>query len=135
MKSNKSTIRTLIVLASASVLAATAGCVVAAVGAAGAAGAGTVAFIRGELEATVSSSFETVIPAASKAVGQLGFSKIRETKDALAAEIVARTALDKKVDIKLNKETDQLTRVSIRIGIFGDEVKSRAILDQIKQNL
>jgi hypothetical protein len=135
MKSNKSTIRTLIVLASASVLAATAGCVVAAVGAAGAAGAGTVAFIRGELEATVSSSFETVIPAASKAVGQLGFSKIRETKDALAAEIVARTALDKKVDIKLNKETDQLTRVSIRIGFFGDEVKSRAILDQIKQNL
>jgi hypothetical protein len=135
MKSNKSTIRTLIVLASASVLAATAGCVVAAVGAAGAAGAGTVAFIRGELEATVSSSFETVIPAASKAVGQLGFSKIRETKDALAAEIIARTALDKKVDIKLNKETDQLTRISIRIGFFGDEVKSRAILDQIKQNL
>jgi len=113
----------------------TSGCFLVAVGAAGAAGAGTVAYIRGELDASLGNRYDTVVGATDNAVGQLQFAKIRESKDAFSSEIVARTAEDKKIDIVIAKEADNLTKVKIRVGVFGDEEKSRAILDRVRANL
>ena len=121
-------VRLLAVTLLATALAFTSGCVVVA---AGAAGAGTVAYLRGELDATVTGPLDTVDAAANRAVQRLQFVKISEAKDALVAEIVARTAQDKKITITLNKVGDTLTRVRIRVGLFGDETISRALLDQI----
>lgn len=116
-------------------LATSTGCFLVAVGAAGAAGAGTVAYVRGELDATLGRRYEAVANSADSAIAQLQFVKVSETKDAFTWEIVARTAEDKKVDIKVSRQGDDLTRVSIRIGVFGDEEKSRVVLDRIKANL
>lgn len=108
------------------------GCIVVA---AGAAGAGAVAYIRGELQSTLSQSLEATEQAANKALSQLQLIKINESKDAFVAILTARTADDKKVEIKLTKVAAESTKVQIRVGVFGDETRSLAILEKIKANL
>lgn len=110
----------------------TSGCVVVA---AGAAGAGAVAWVRGELDANLGNSFDDVSRATTRALEQLQLAKISEAKSALDAEFVARTGQDKRIQIRLDRTTDNLTRVRIRVGTFGDEALSRAILDKIRANL
>jgi len=128
-------LRALVALLLAVGVSFSAGCFLVAVGAAGAAGAGAVAYVRGELDASLASPYESVVAATDRALQQLQFPKESEAKDGLAASIVARTALSKKVAITLNKVADNLTRVRIRVAIFGDEQISRTLLDKIKANL
>lgn len=108
------------------------GCV--AVVAAGA-GAGAVAYVRGELQGTVSGSLEAAERATALALAQLQLVKISEKRDAFVSIVTARTAEDKKVEIKLTKLANETTKVQIRVGVFGDETKSLAILDKIKADL
>ena len=70
--------------------------------AAGAAGAGTVAYVRGELAASFDQNFARTERAANRAIEDLKFAKISEKQDALVAVIVARTAEDKKIEIKVS---------------------------------
>ncbi len=107
------------------------GCVVAAVGA----GAGTVAYVRGDLQTVESKSLDDVYEATEKAIKELGLNVTKKTKDAMSATIVARDAQDKKITIKLSASTEETTKLSIRIGVFGSETKSRRIYEEIKKNL
>jgi hypothetical protein len=118
-------------LFAASALALTSGCLVAAAGA----GAGAVAYVRGDLQATLDADLDHCVHAANRAVEQLEFAKVSEAKDALQGIIVARNAADKKIKIELNRAGDHQTKVSIRIGVFGDETISMAILDKLKAAL
>ena len=127
--------QTLAALACAALMTLNSGCFLVAVGAAGAAGAGAVAYVRGELDASVSGSVETVVKATNRALEQLQFAKINEGKSTVDATITARTGQDKKVGIKLDRTADNLTRVRIRVDTFGDESLARMVLDQIKLNL
>ena len=135
MKPTGTPFRSLSALFLALALLATSGCFLVAVGAAGAAGAGTVAYVRGELDANLGNQYDRVVSATDSAVGQLQLAKVRESKDAFSAEIIARNSLDKKIDITISRQADNLTKLTIRIGIFGDEEESRAILDKIRTNL
>ena len=108
------------------------GCV--AVAAAGA-GAGAVAYVRGELSDTLEASLDRSVRASNAAITGLQFAKVSERKDALNAVIIARTAEDKKVEIRLIKIGDKSTEVKIRVAVFGDEVIARAVLDRIRDNL
>lgn len=108
------------------------GCV--AVVAAGAAGTG-VAWYRGQLEANLDQNIEAVFAASQKALRQLEFANISNKKSTVDAQLVSRTALDKKVEITLQKVTDRSTKVMIRVGVFGDETLSMSILDKIKAAL
>lgn len=101
-----------------------------------AAGAGTgVAWYNGRLDATVEAGLDEVYRASQRALSDLEFAKISENKSALDALLVSRTALDKKVEIKLTKPAEGATKVSIRVGVFGDEELSMAILEKIKARL
>lgn len=113
-------------------LSLTTGCV--AIAAAGAAGAG-VAWVRGTLEANIEHNLDQVYRAAQKAVAELEFAKVSESKSGLDAVLVARTALDKKIEIVLKRVGKNTTQVVIRVGVFGDEAISLAILDRIKGGL
>lgn len=108
------------------------GCV--AVVAAGAAGTG-VAWYSGRLEANLDQNIEAVFAASQKALNQLEFANISNKKTSVDAQLVSRTALDKKVEITLQKVTDRSTKVMIRVGVFGDETLSMSILDKIKAAL
>jgi hypothetical protein len=108
------------------------GCVVVA---AGAAGAGAVAYVRGEMQASVEQNLEETYLAAQRALKDLEFARIEEKKSGVDAELVSRTALDKRVQIKLKKVTDGLTKVHIRVGVIGDQELSLTILEKIKMEL
>lgn len=110
----------------------TSGCLAVAAGV----GAGAaVAYVRGQLETTLPSNFEATVRATNEALEELQFVKVSERKDALLDVIVARNAADKKIEIRLENTARKLTKVRIRIGVFGDEALSLAILDRIKANL
>jgi len=88
------------------------GCVVAV---AGAAGAGAIAWVRGELQSAVDQNYAKTVEATRTALKELEFAKISENKDALDAEFIYRTALDKKVKIRLNKVTNNSTMVKANL--------------------
>lgn len=120
----------------ASLVVVQTGCVVVAVGAAGVAGAGAVAYVRGDLQASLPNGYESVVRASSKAIDQLQFKKVEDNHDVLKAVLVARTGGDdKKVVITVTRESDENTKVVIRVGFFGDQALSMTILEKIKANL
>jgi hypothetical protein len=108
------------------------GCVALAVGLGA---AGTIAYIRGDLESTESKNIEVVYSAALQAVDQLHLSLISNSQDALSANIIARDAEDKKITIKMKSEGELTTKLSIRVGTLGDETKSQQIYQKIYNNL
>ncbi|HUW20262.1 MAG TPA: DUF3568 family protein [Sedimentisphaerales bacterium] len=108
------------------------GCMVAAVGAGA---AGTVAYLKGDLEAVESKNIDTVYRATKAALNEMGLKVTKDSKDTLGAEIVARDAGDKKITIKLKTTAENTTKLSIRVGMFGDETKSRLIYDRIREKL
>lgn len=108
------------------------GCV--AVVAATAAGTG-VAWYNGRLDASFDHDLDAVFAASQKALAQLEFANISNKKSSVDAQLVSRTALDKKVEITLQKVTDNSTKVMIRVGTFGDQTLSMSIMDKIKAAL
>jgi hypothetical protein len=56
-------------------------------------------------------------------------------KHALSATVVARDAADKRVTIELKTVTQDITKVSIRVGTFGDKTQQQLIYDKIRDNL
>jgi hypothetical protein len=108
------------------------GCVVVAVGAAA---AGTVAYVQGDLESTEPKNIEVVYSAALLAMEQLELSVISKAKDSLSGEIIARDAQDKKISIRMTASSTQTTKLSIRVGTFGNETKSQQIYQKIYNNM
>ncbi len=107
------------------------GCIVAAAGA----GAGAVAYVRGELDANLNNDYNKVVDSTRRSIKDLEFALVSENKDALKAVFVARTALDKKVEITVENSGKRLAHIKIRVGLFGDESLSVSILDKIKAGL
>ena len=122
----------LLVLLTIGIAPGLSGCMAAAVGAAA---AGTVAYIKGDLEAIVTNDLNSVYKATKKAAEQLELGITKDSKDALSAVITARDAHDKKIIIKLKATVEGPTELSIRVGIFGNEIRSRLIYNQIRNNL
>ncbi len=134
MKTNaiRNLLATLSATAAIATMVATSGCLVVAAGA----GAGAaVAYVRGQLEAQVNADYEPTIAATERALQQLSIAKVNDRKDALVDTITARTAADKKVEIRLENAARGLTKVRIRVGIMGNESLSISILEKIKANL
>ncbi len=125
--------RVLSALAAALLLALMPGCVAIVAGAAGAGSA--VAYSTGELATEVPRSLEKTQDATREAVHGLGFALVSEKADALGAVFICRTALDKRVRIELGRVADGITKVEIRVGVFGDERVSLGILEKIRGGL
>lgn len=121
----------LLLLLCSSLASLAAGCAAVLVGA----GAGTAIYVTGDLKAAFPEDINTVYEAAQKAVEQLELKISSKTKDALSATIIARDAKDKKITIKLTATAEKATNLAIRVGIFGNETKSRLIYEQIQKNL
>ena len=64
-----------------------------------------------------------------------GFTVTSKEKDAFNAKLVARGAEDKKLTIKLKRQSDNITEIKIRVGMFGDESMSRLVYDEIKKQI
>ena len=117
-------------LASCSLLA---GCGAIVVGAA--AGAGAVAYIRGELEATEEAPIGAVVKATQAAIDDLELRLTSTEADAVSGKITAETARGTDIGISLKRVNDNVTRIHIRVGVFGDEDLSRLIHEKIRARL
>jgi hypothetical protein len=112
------------------------GCWEAVSAAAGvAAGVGVTAYVEGSVTETMNGSLAQVSKATEAAVADLKFSTSETNSDGTSYTVVCRNAEDDKVTIELSYVTDTVTKVKIRVGIFGDEAKSMAILNSIKNHL
>jgi hypothetical protein len=108
------------------------GCLVAAVGVGA---VGTVAYIKGDLETYEAENVSTVFDAAKKAAGELDLTVTKEYKDVLYAEIIARDSEDRKTTIKIKGTSPKTSKLSIRVGILGNEARSSYIYQKIHDKL
>jgi hypothetical protein len=108
-----------------------AGCVVAALGAAS---AGTVVYVRGEVESYWDTDVQDLYDASLKAMDDLKLYVVSQQHDALSANIVARNSSDQKITVKIDGSNREAVKVTIRVGFWGDETLSRAIVDRINAN-
>jgi len=127
-KSRDGGARLLALMLAGVMLAGSCGC---ATGGAGSA----VAYVRGDLDATLNVPFERAVRASDLAVEQLRFEKVSEKKDGLQAVLISRNAADKRVEIRIEKVNDDATKLKIRVGAFGDESIAVATYSQISANL
>lgn len=114
-------------------LAGGAGCVHVVGGASG--DPSTIVYAHGELTGALAADEARSEYAVNAAIQQLQFVKISETNDALQAAIVARDSADKKIEIKLKSVDQTSTKITIHVGLIGDEGISRALYDKIRNNL
>jgi hypothetical protein len=109
------------------------GCIIAA--AAGAAAYGGNAYANGSMDGVTNASLDKTWRATLAAITDMGLNITSKTRDGTSARIVALTTDRTQVEIELARRSSDFTRVSIRVGIFGDEPESRRILSMIKARL
>lgn len=108
------------------------GCLVAA--AAGGA-AGTVAYLSGDLEANLDAPVSRVFEASKQAMRDMDYVVVNTVNGSDKSEVVARTRDDNKVQIVIQPLTEKSSKISIRVGTFGDETLSTKILEKIRSHL
>ena len=99
----------------------------------GAAGAGTAGYVGGELKTVEEVSLNRAWDATQKAMNNLGFTITSKEKDAFNSKLIAKSVANKIIKIKLNRQSNMLTEIRIRVGTFGDESMSLKILESIKK--
>ena len=104
------------------------------VGAGAAAGGGAYAYVKGELKSTEKVSLSQAWKAAQMAMDDLEFETLHKEKDFFEAAITASGAGGKAIRVTLERISDNLTEIKIRIGTFGDKTLSEQILDRIRKH-
>ncbi len=127
--------KTCLTLALAAGLFGLAGCRLFVVGAAAGAGALTVAYIDGKVVADYGYSLDQVAAAARQAISDLGFAQPEEIKDETAVTFNTHNAKGNSIKIAITRTSDKSSKVTIRVGTFGDKELSMLINDKIKAGL
>ncbi len=103
--------------------------------AAAAVGAGTYYYIKGDLKRNYEASMDKAWQAAVTAVEELKLTTESKEHDAFNGIIKGKMADGKSFSINLKRLGENLTEVGVRIGTFGDRVRSEAIHDKILSKL
>ncbi len=101
----------------------------------GGAGTSAIAFATGELRSTEQNTLVDLDRAVARAIDTLGYSEAEAERDENRVEWHAKTPSGDPVEIRLIGEGPEETELRIRIGVFGDEARSRLVLEQIRQSL
>jgi len=104
----------------------------AVIGAAVAAvGAGTYYYVKGDLERNYEAPMDKTWEATIKSIEELKLTVESQKHDARSGVIKGKMADEKGFEINLKRMGENLTEVGIRIGTFGDRVRSEAIHNKI----
>jgi hypothetical protein len=101
----------------------------------GGAGTSAIAFATGELQSTEPYSLEALDQACATALDEMAYSEIDTVREADKIRWRAKTSGGDPVDLRLQSKGPKSTDLRIRIGIFGNESRSRLLLEQIHQAL
>jgi hypothetical protein len=108
----------------------------AVIGAAAAAvGAGAYYYVKGDLKRNYEAPMDKTWEATIKSVEELKLTVESQKHDAFSGVIKGKTADEKGFEINLKRLGENSTEVGVRIGTFGDRVKSEAIHDKIHSKL
>lgn len=99
------------------------------------AGVGGAAYVLGDLENEVAASVPILQRATVAGLEALNMPIVKEQGDKLTAEIESKTADDKSVKIHIASVTPRHSKISIRVGLIGDETRSLQIWDSIRKRL
>ncbi|MCC7204456.1 MAG: DUF3568 family protein, partial [Phycisphaeraceae bacterium] len=121
--------RNLVVMGLVVLTLAIPGCLVVV---AGGAAAGGVAYVKGDLEAVVPGTPQQVARATDGAAADLRLIKVSSESSSTDMKYLLRTAGDKKITVTAKRESDRTSKLSIRVGIFGDKDLSQMLYDRIR---
>jgi hypothetical protein len=108
------------------------GCFLLAAGAATGAG---VAYAKGDIERIVNADSARVVAAAQKALGDLGFSDVHVEDKEDGQRVAARTSNDKEIHLFVAPRGDNVSKIWVRVGTFGEKGLSESIYERIQANL
>lgn len=111
------------------------GCAVVLLGAGAGAGVAGATYVMGKLEDEVNAPVSNVQRATVAALKALELPVDKERGDKLAAELESETADQKKIWISITLLTSSRSKIVIRVGVMGDEIRSRQILQAIHTRL
>ena len=109
------------------------GCVALLLG--GAAGAGSVVYVKGQLKEDMAASVPRVHDASISTLKELNLPIIEDNHDSLSAKIKSKFADGDDVWIQIESVTAESSKITLRVGIMGDENKSRKISNAIHKHL
>jgi Protein of unknown function (DUF3568) len=89
----------------------------------------------GTYDKLVDSTPDKVADAAEAVLKDLQLLKVEKKKTGLDGKVTAKTAQDKPVVIDVKRVGENVTKVEVRVGDFGDEGLSLSILNKIDQKL
>ncbi len=97
-------------------------------------GAGySIAYVAGELQAQEELSIDEAWPATIRALESLELQVKDQDKDSLSGKAVAYGADDKKITVRLRRDSAGVTSFKIRVGLWGDQAFSMTILEKIEE--
>jgi len=108
---------------------------IVALGLASLAGCQTVKKVTGTHYAHMSATPDRVVEAAEAALQELEFKLVSATGTKLDGRVKARTAQGKDILITVEKEGEDVSKVSVKVGTLGDETISHAILEKTEEKL
>ena len=109
------------------------GCVPLLIGAA--AGAGGIVYVKGALVHNIDESVEDIHKASLAALKDLNLFVTSDELNRHSAEIKAEYEDGKKINIKVDAITEYVSKVTVRVGMVGDQEDSRLILNAIEKKL
>lgn len=101
----------------------------------GAAGGGTAIYLKGRLQENVGRNMHTVHEATANALRSLELPILKEEKKVESTSFESRYPDGTNVWISTKYLSANSTQVTIRVGVLGDESRSRQIWEEIRRHL
>jgi len=114
-------------------LATTTGCIPLLIGAA--AGIGGMTYVKGTLVHNVDHTVKKVNKASMLALKELNLFILSDELNNRSSVIKAEYEDGKSISVFADAITERSSKITIRVGTFGDQVKSQAILNAILKKL
>ena len=130
MRANRRWLMAALLLGAATIGAA--GCLFVA---GAAAGVGGLAYVEGKLVENVKGTPQQIVDATQGAMEKLEIVFVTKEADGLKGRVKGRTSDNVAVNVDVDKIGEGICKISIRFGTFGDEARSRALMDEIKKRL
>lgn len=98
-------------------------------------GENAAVYSMGRLHARVDREMNAVYEASVAALEKLEVTVTEKRKDVFAARVLGKTSDNQNITIKIEPESDTSTVLSIYTGVVGNEMRARAIYDEIRKGL
>ncbi len=97
--------------------------------------AGTTAYLQGRLESAWKVPIETVASATRAAFAELGYEPSGEEAYGNLVVLRAKEASGRMIEITLERSSERVTHIQVRVGFWGDQAISRLVLDEMEKAL